>query len=756
MSSDEPTDDSRLEEIEERLSRLEHTVADLKDTLEARRQSTEASSAASTTESESEPAEATGASAPSSSPDAPPARESDEPAETTEPAQPTASSESSPAEDSDAPAETIPSAERDAPMASAESDDAEAASVDDALRHYATILGLRSADWISYVGIGLLLFGLVFLFRYSIEQGWITPAVRVGFGAATGLVLLVAAVRRAADRPLLQQILLGGSSATFYGTVFAAYNLYSLLAYPVAFGAMICITILTIVLGLRQDYASTAFIGTAGGLGTPFLLFTQADGGLSLALYTCLVVGGACIIYLYRGWPSLLYLALGGGWIVLLLAALEAEGAGRWGLQFSLVLAWGLLGGTPVLRAVLQTHQPDRWPSVSSPQPSWLESLSGAHPPTPVLTSPGAAFFGTRLLWPDAPDWSWALVAAVGALVYGGLYGLLRRNDLDSYTPVHGVVAAVLAAYGLSTVLSGPALLVAWGVEAALLPVLSERLDDTLLHISGHVLAALVFTTLIGRFLFTDPPSPPLVSPDALGHLAVLGLLASIPWQSDSRSLQRPYQIGLIVGWLGWWGHELSVLDHAGSYMLIVAGLSALLLLVLGRRRQLPIPRVAGHLIFALGALGIAGRLHDGSAASIPVAHIPALSELLALGTGGLAAALLSHAAGRRVYQSGVLLGWLAWTLHEFVVLPNGHAYVSMLWGGTAVLLLIGGAWTRQSLVQKSGLAVLGIFVLKLFFVDLATLPTLGRIGLFLGSGAGFLLISYLLPGVGDDPHDEA
>jgi uncharacterized membrane protein len=59
------------------------------------------------------------------------------------------------------------------------------------------------------------------------------------------------------------------------------------------------------------------------------------------------------------------------------------------------------------------------------------------------------------------------------------------------------------------------------------------------------------------------------------------------------------------------------------------------------------------------------------------------------------------------------------------------------------------GVWSRRSLVQKSGLVVLTLFVGKLFFVDLATLPTLDRIGLFLGMCAGFLAISYLLPGLG-------
>jgi len=51
---------------------------------------------------------------------------------------------------------------------------------------------------------------------------------------------------------------------------------------------------------------------------------------------------------------------------------------------------------------------------------------------------------------------------------------------------------------------------------------------------------------------------------------------------------------------------------------------------------------------------------------------------------------------------------------------------------------------------------VLVLFVGKLFFVDLAALSAPGRILLFLGAGGGFLLISYLLPDLGDrvDPSD--
>ena len=38
--------------------------------------------------------------------------------------------------------------------------------------------------WLNRLGIVLLLLGVALLFRYSIDMGWLTPGVRVGFGAA--------------------------------------------------------------------------------------------------------------------------------------------------------------------------------------------------------------------------------------------------------------------------------------------------------------------------------------------------------------------------------------------------------------------------------------------------------------------------------------------------------------------------------------------------------------------------------------------
>ncbi len=515
-------------------------------------------------------------------------------------------------------------------------------------------IGLRSEDWLSRVGIALLLFGVAFLFKYSIDEGWLIPEVRVGFGVALGTGLAAAGLRLYDERRRLRQILLGGSSATFYATVFAAVQLYALLPYSVAFASMVTITICTIALAIRQDEALLAVIGTLGGLGTPFLLPTEADGLLGLSVYLTLMLSGATAIFLYRGWRTLLGATVAGGWLVLLVTALRVAFASgtpehEWALQGAISSAWLMLGGAPVIRPLLRRHAPERWPPPPDVGRDWLRRLTeGPGRYTLVGVSPYLALLSSRLLW-DASGAVWTSVAGVGALLYAGAYAELQRRSLPRYAAAHGLVAAVLTAYGLSEAAGGETLLVAWTVEAGLL-------------------------------------------------------------------------------------------------------------LLLARQFKEPSLRGAGHVLFSLVACWLAIRLSEPDRAATPLINPGALSDLFVLGAGLGGAVLQRSALMGRLYAVLVLAGWLAWWPSELAAVGNGPAYVSAAWCATAAALLVMGTWRRTQLIQMAGLATLALFVGKLFLVDLASLPALGRILLFLGSGALFLLISYSLPGLlpsDDEPPPE-
>ncbi|MFB6272604.1 MAG: DUF2339 domain-containing protein [Salinibacter sp.] len=622
---------------------------------------------------------------------------------------------------------------------------------DRVLDRLAAWAGLRSEDWLNYVGIGLLLFGLAFLFKYSVEQGWLVPTVRVGFGGALGSALLTTGLRVYDTRRRLRQVLLGGSSATFYATVFAAYQLYGLVSYPVAYASMILVTVATIGLAVQQDESSLAIIGTIGGLGTPFLLYSAAGSVGGLAAYTCTVLAGACAIFFAQGWRSLLYTTVAGGWVVFLVTAVRAGEIGErppdvWALQVGIIGAWVLLAGTPVVRALFRQTHPDGWPG--SPLPSWIDRLVGRNRPVYglVTVSPFLALGASQLLWSPA-DAVWAGVAAAGAVVYAGAHLGLRRASLPRYAPVHGLVAAVLAAYGLSEVFGGSALLVAWAVEAVLLLELSRRLDAGELRVAGHGLFVVLTIVLAGRLADVSPEVGSIVRPAVLSELVVLGGITGASMLVRRRWLRWTYRGVALIGWLGWWAGELAPMTDGTTYILVVWTITAASLAAIAPRLADDDPvRIGTHLLFAPIAGLLAAQLVRADASDAALVSIPALGQMLTLGLALGAARFVRTPTLQSVYRGAVLAGWLGWWASELAPLANGQAYVSAVWGGTVAALLVGGAWTDRRSVQVGGLATLALFVGKLFFVDLAALPALWRIGLFLGFGAVFLAISSLLP----------
>ena len=73
----------------------------------------------------------------------------------------------------------------------------------------------KSEDWLNKIGIGLLLVGVLFLFKYSVDQGWIVPSLRAAFGFVLGIGMLYLGFRLRESRVQLGRVLMGGSIAVF-------------------------------------------------------------------------------------------------------------------------------------------------------------------------------------------------------------------------------------------------------------------------------------------------------------------------------------------------------------------------------------------------------------------------------------------------------------------------------------------------------------------------------------------------------------
>ena len=220
---------------------------------------------------------------------------------------------------------------------------------------------LSGEFWLDKAGIGLTILALALLFRLASERGWITPTVRVGIGLAISTLLMGGGFWMFRNRPKLAKVLLGGGLAAYYITGFAAFQLYGLVSYPVAFGFMLLVTAMGYAIALHQDDALLSLVAAIGGLATPFLLTTGSNNATGLVVYTALLLLTIGAIYFWRGWQLLLWIGVIAA-VPIFSIALEIYDQGEeMILQGGALVAFGVAWLLPTVRSVLHQRQPLRW-----------------------------------------------------------------------------------------------------------------------------------------------------------------------------------------------------------------------------------------------------------------------------------------------------------------------------------------------------------------------------------------------------------
>jgi uncharacterized membrane protein len=174
-------------------------------------------------------------------------------------------------------------------------------------------------DWESIVGVKLfsaiagiaLVVAAVFFLRYSMEHGWLQPAVRVAIGVVVAVGLLVACELKAARRyPATANALDAAAIAILFSTFFAAHALWNLIPALVTFGLLALVTALAVLLSIRRESLFIAVLGLLGGFATPALLSTGENRPIPLFTYLLLLnIGLAWVAYRNR-WPILTWLTL--------------------------------------------------------------------------------------------------------------------------------------------------------------------------------------------------------------------------------------------------------------------------------------------------------------------------------------------------------------------------------------------------------------------------------------------------------------
>jgi len=177
-------------------------------------------------------------------------------------------------------------------------------------------------QWVVWAGGIAVAFGGFFLLRYSIEQGWFGPGMRVLLGALLALSL-VAAGEWARRKELLTgitgiasahipSILTAAGTTIAYADIWAAYELYKFLSPAVAFVLLGIVALATLAAALLHGPA-LAGLGLVGAYVTPIVVSTGQPNYWALYVYLAVVSAAAMALARVRLWRWLAITAVAFG-----------------------------------------------------------------------------------------------------------------------------------------------------------------------------------------------------------------------------------------------------------------------------------------------------------------------------------------------------------------------------------------------------------------------------------------------------------
>ena len=180
-------------------------------------------------------------------------------------------------------------------------------------------LGARAFLWVGAITLAL---AAIFLVRYSIEEGYLSPDVRVILAALFGFALIGGAEKMRTRDDRVAQALAAAGVAALYGALFSAVALYGMISKVAAGGGAAALTAFAIGVSLRHGIfvAGLAFVG---GFASPAIIGSNDPNTPVLFGYLLAIAAGTMGVIRIKGWWLLGWGVLAGSalWTVLWMVA---------------------------------------------------------------------------------------------------------------------------------------------------------------------------------------------------------------------------------------------------------------------------------------------------------------------------------------------------------------------------------------------------------------------------------------------------
>ena len=629
-----------------------------------------------------------------------------------------------------------------------------------------------ATNWLIRIGVLVLVVGIGFFLKDSIDRGLLGPQARVAMCFLTGAGLIGGGVRLFGRRyHILGQGLAGAGVATLYFAVFAAAGLFHLIPLPAGFVLMAFVTLAAGILAVRHQTVLLAMLGTLGGHLTPVMLSQVQGSDLWLFGYLLLLALGITGVAWRQRWPALTYMSF----VCHNALFFHAVHWNACATTLPFFAAYFVLYTTAIFLPVITR---DKQVSALEPIGLFLVAavfLYGGY--ELVLTS----FNRTAVAW---------VTIGMAAYYTAHVYFFLRRRAQD-----RAFLATFLGLAGGALTLTLPLLLshawltMAWSVLALVAMWVSQKLESPFLRalalaLHGFVACKLGSFDLLAAYGDLQPASLGAYGPELLAHTMQFGVPVASFWLSSRLLVRLPADMP-----------EQDARPRLGAWGIVcLVAMYALLFLVL----NIELFHVCGLLwapcqgaaltliwvVFGLHLLARHERLGDGLCIGLALLVLLALigkficdfagwdpelehgvydqraqdgGTLLRLADAGMLVAYLALAW--RVWRQRAATRFWAWACGYvalailFLHLTFETATVSDLWlpgfrGGSvsifwalfAFALIFSGIRWQVRTLRGLGLVLFTVIVAKVFLVDLSHLASVYRIAALVVLGIVLLL----------------
>ncbi len=343
-----------------------------------------------------------------------------------------------------------------------------------------------ASTWLLRLGVLILVMGMGFFLKYSIDHDYIGPLGRVGLSILAGVGMVAFGTQLLGKTfHTLGLGMIGAGIATLYFAAFAAFNFYHLIDAGVAFALMALITVCSGVLAVRFNSMLVAILGILGGYGTPVMLSTGVVNFPGLFSYELLLGCGVLGISYYKKWHLLNYLSFVCNYVLFFGAMTRYQVEDFWQVM-PFLTAFFVLFSTMVFIFNL----------FSRTKSTLLDSLG-------LLINAGIYFAVSYGLVSEAFDYRWVAVVSlalaafyVAHVWYCLVFRVLDRELLFCFVGL----AAFFLAVTIPLVLSNEWITVSWAIQAFVMLWVAGKLKSEFLR---HV-AYLLYLIVIGRFGLVD------------------------------------------------------------------------------------------------------------------------------------------------------------------------------------------------------------------------------------------------------------